>query len=278
MHSIGKIGLVIPESADPLDYELLDGIHRQAAALGYDTIILSGILNPMPDSGQDYYTQGFENIYSLVCQSRLDGILFVANRFHDDALRQKIYALFAQTNTPVLTIEHQADGHPCIIAEQHDGAYAMTKHLIEEHGCKKLWCIAGFEEDVPSLERLRGFTDAMQEAGLPIAEDAIHFGHYWRDIPEQLARDIAAGRYEAPDGVVCLSDAMAIYFGDELRRHGIAVPEWVKITGFDGMWYSAMHTPITTTVCGRERQLDEAAVCCLHELMTGTPAKPLGSR
>ena len=278
MNSIGQIGFVIPEIADPLDYELLDGIHRQAAALGYDTIILSGILNPMPDSGLDYYTQGFENIYSLVCQSRLDGILFAANRFHDDALRQKIYSLFAQTNTPVLTLDFQQKGHRCIIAEQHDGAYTMTKHLIEEHGCKKLWCIAGFEGEIPSLERLRGFTDAMQEAGLPIAEDTIHFGHYWRDIPEQLARDIAAGKYECPDGVVCLSDVMAIYFGDELQRQGIAVPEHVRVTGYDGMWYSAMHTPITTTVCGRERQLGESAVCRLYEIITGKSASPLGSK
>ena len=277
MQSIGTIGFVIPEIADPLDYELISGIFGQAAKLGYDVVIYSGVLNPMPDSRRDPYTEGFENIYALVCKNRLDGILFAANRFHDDALRQKIFTLFAQTNTPVLTLDFEQENHDCIIAEQHDGAYAMTKHLIREHGCRKLWCIAGFEEDTPSLERLRGFTDAMQEAGLPIAEDAIHFGHYWRDIPEQLAQDIAAGRYECPDGVVCLSDAMAIYFGDELRRCGIDVPGQVKVTGYDGMWYSAMHTPITTTVCGRERQFGEAAVCRLYQIMTGKPAKPLGS-
>ena len=252
-----RIGLILPEIADPLDYELLRGIHRQAAALGADVIVLSGILNPMADNPQDAYTEGFANIYDLVRTARLDGILFAANRFHDDALRQRIFSLFAQTNTPVLTLDFEQDGHPCIIAEQHDGAYAMTKHLIEEHGCKKLWCIAGFPEDAASLERLRGFTDAMQDAGLPIGEDAVHFGNYWRTIPEQLAQEIADGRHEIPDGVVCLSDAMAIYFGDALRKNGIDVPGQVKVTGYDGMWYSAMHAPITTTVCGREQQLGE---------------------
>ncbi|MBQ4466016.1 MAG: substrate-binding domain-containing protein, partial [Oscillospiraceae bacterium] len=277
-NNLRRIGLVIPEIADPLDYELVQGIYDQAAALGMDVIIYAGVLNPMPDSRRDYYTEGFENIYALVCRHRLDGILFAANRFHDDQLRQKIYALFAQTVTPVLTLDFEAEGQACLIAEQHDGAYAMTKHLIEDHGCRKLWCIAGFKDHAPSMERLRGFTDAMHDAGLPIGEDAIHFGNYWRDIPEQLARDILGGKYECPDGVVALSDSMAIYFGDTLRRGGIAVPQQVKVTGYDGMWYSAMHDPITTTVCGREKQLGEAAVCRLYEMMTGQQAQPLGSR
>lgn len=272
-----RIGLMIPEIADPLDYELLRGIYSQAAVLGADVIVLSGILNPMPDGVQDAYTEGFANIYDLVRTAKLDGILFAANRFHDDALRQRIFSLFAQTNTPVLTLDFSQDDHPCIIAEQHDGAYAMTKHLIEEHCCKKIWCIAGFPEDAPSLERLRGFTDAIQDAGLSIGEDAVHFGAYWRDIPEQLAREIAAGKYEMPDGVVCLSDAMAIYFGDELQRNGIDVPGQVKITGYDGMWYSAMHDPITTTVCGREGQLGETAVCRLFEMISGEKVQPLGT-
>ena len=273
-----RIGLVIPEIADPLDYELLRGIYAQAAALGADVAVLCGVLNPMPGSQQDAYTEGFSNIYDLVRTGQFDGILFAASRFHDDALRQRIFSLFTQTNTPVLTLDYQQGDHPCIIAEQHDGAYAMTMHLIREHGCQKLWCIAGFPEDAPSLERLRGFTDVMQEAGLPVGADAIHFGHYWRDIPEQLARGIAAGEYEIPDGVVCLSDAMAIYFGDALRKSGIAVPEQVKVTGYDGMWYSAMHDPITTTVCGRELQLGEAAVCRLFEMISGKPVQPIGSR
>ena len=273
-----RIGLIIPEIADPLDYELLDGIYRQAAALDCDVIVFTGILNSMPDSKPNSDTEGFENIYSLICTAKLDGILFAANRFHDETLRQKIFTLFAQTSTPVLTLDFSQTDFPCIIAEQHDGAYAMTKHLIEEHACKKLWCIAGFPEDTPSLERLRGFKDAMQESGLPIEEDAIHFGYYWKEIPEQLAREIAAGKYKCPDGVVCLSDTMAIYFEDELQKNGISVPEQVKVTGYDGMWYSAMHNPVTTTVCGREKQLGEMAVCRILEMITGEKIQSLDSR
>lgn len=38
MYSIGRIGLIMPEIVDPLDYEMLDGAYAQTAKLGYDII------------------------------------------------------------------------------------------------------------------------------------------------------------------------------------------------------------------------------------------------
>ena len=277
MNSIGKIGIIMPEITDPLDYELLDGIYGQAEKLGYDVIVFTGVLNSMSDEKRDYYTEGFENIYSLICKSSLDGLIFAADRFRNEGLIHRIFDYIAQTNIPVLALEYKHDMIPYINAEQHNGAYAMTKHLIEEHGCRKLYCIAGFPDHEPSKERLQGFIDAMNDFGLDVSDNNIFYGYYWRDIPEQIARDIAAGKIECPDGVVCLSDSMAIYFGSELSRNGIEVPDKVKITGYDGMWYSAMHTPIITTVCGRDRQFGETAVCRLYEIMNGKNCEAVGN-
>ena len=277
MDSIGKIGLIMPEITDPLDYELLDGIYAQAAKLGYDVVIFTGVLNSRSDEKHDYYTEGFENIYSLICKSRLDGLIFAADRFRNEELIHRILDYISQINIPVLALEYKHETLPYINAEQHDGAYAMTKHLIEAHGCRKLYCIAGFPDHEPSKERLQGFIDAMNDHGLAYDESCIFYGHYWRDIPEQIARDIAAGKIECPDGVVCLSDPMAIYFGSKLSRSGIEVPNKVKITGYDGMWYSAMRYPIITTICGRDRQFGETSVCRLYEMMTGGTCEPVGN-
>ena len=276
MNSIGKIGLIIPEIADPLDYEMLDGAYAQAAKLGYDMIIYTGIFNSQAEFQQDYYTDGLENIYSLICKSRLDGIIFAAERFHNDKLVDKIYDYLTQTNIPCLTLGYKRAGFPYINGEQHDGAYAMTKHLIDDHGCKKLYCIAGFPDHEPSQERLQGFIDAMNDSGLEIRENSIHYGWYWTDIPKDVAIQIADGKLERPDGVVCLSDTMAIAFCDALKRNGITVPDDIAVTGYDGVWYSIMHDPQITTIAGRDMQLGETAVCRLYEMMTGKPCETIG--
>ena len=198
MNSIGKIGLIMPEITDPLDYELLDGIYGQAAKLGYDVVVFTGVLNSMSDKERDYYTEGFENIYSLICKSSLDGLIFASDRFRNEQLVHIIFDYIAQIDIPVLALEYKYSNIPYINAEQHDGAYAMTKHLIETHGCRKLYCIAGFPDHEPSKERLQGFIDAMNYYGLEISKNNIFYGYYWRDIPEQIARDIAGGKIEAP--------------------------------------------------------------------------------
>ena len=278
MDSIGKIGLIMPEIADPLDYELLGGVYDQAKLLGYDVIVYTGVLNSLSDKERNYYTSGFENIYSLICKSRLDGLIFAAGRFRAEETVRDILDYIAQTDLPVLALEYEHESLPCLNARQHEGAYAMTSHLIEVHGCKNVWCIAGFPDHKPSQERLQGYLDAMRDHGLKVDESFIHYGRYGRDIPEEIARKIASGELPCPDGGVCLSDTMAIYFGDELSRNGIDVPRKVHITGYDGMWYSALHDPITTTVCGRDRQLGEDAVCRLYEMVTGQKPVCAGSR
>ena len=86
MNSIGKIGVLMPEVADPLDFELLRGIHNEAASLGYDVIVYCSIFHSQVEQQRNTYTNGQDNIFSLVTQHRLDGILFAAERFYNQPL------------------------------------------------------------------------------------------------------------------------------------------------------------------------------------------------
>ena len=75
MNSIGEIGVLLPEIVDPLDYDLLRGIHTEAAALGYDVLVYCSIYNSQAELQQDAYTHGLENIFTLLMQHRLDGVI-----------------------------------------------------------------------------------------------------------------------------------------------------------------------------------------------------------
>lgn len=84
MQCIGRIGVLVPEITDPLDYELLHGIQAQAFSLGYDVIVFSGIYNSQTEMQRDDYIKGLENIYNLIGKARLDGILYASDRFHHE--------------------------------------------------------------------------------------------------------------------------------------------------------------------------------------------------
>ncbi len=119
-----------PKSFDNslLDYEFLNAIFKPAKSLGYDVIIYTGIYNSQSEFQQDYYTSGLENIYSLICQNRLDSILFAGERFRNPEVIDKIIGCLKQTGIPTLVLGMQCDSFPHMNAKQHDGVYRRMWH------------------------------------------------------------------------------------------------------------------------------------------------------
>ena len=274
MDSIGKIGVLLPEIVDLLDYELLRGIHTEAAALGYDVIVYCSIYNSQVELQQDAYTHGLENIFTLLLHHRLDGVIFAADRFHNQELNDKIQGMLIQCGIPCLVLGEDRPPLQAIYPKQQDAMYRMTRHLIDAHGCKKIYCITGFPDNRPSAERTEGYRQAMLEAGLPFTDQDIFYGHFWREVPQQIGRQIAEGSLPMPDGIVCASDSMASALCEALQENGISVPEQIAVTGFDGSSDAWMHKLKLTTVTGRDLQLGADAVRKLYGIITGREISP----
>lgn len=270
MHAQRKLGVIMPSLADPLDYQLVEGIFDVAKPLGYDVFIYTGIYNSHIDLQQDSYIRGLENIYRLPAKQDLDGVLFAADLFHNQAVSDEIYGELMQSNIPCLVLGEALLPFENIQPRQQESMYHITKHMIEVHGCKKIYCITGMEGNDASEERLAGYRQAMCEAGLPIPENGILYGYFWKDVPEQIGQQIATGLLPRPDAIVCASDIMAAALCHSLQENGIAVPGDIKVTGYDGGWDAWLHQPRITTVEGRDRQYGADAVLMLHEMITGT--------
>ncbi|MBQ7012909.1 MAG: substrate-binding domain-containing protein [Oscillospiraceae bacterium] len=269
MQAIGKIGVIMPEIMDPLDYELLKGVRLQAEILGYDVIVFTGVFNSQLELQQGIYIDGLENIYELIGMAELNGILFGATYFNNEAVKARIYQILRQCNVPCLVLGDENPYFPCLYPQQRESMCMITEHLITEHHCRKLYCITGFPNHFESDERLAGFYDALDAAGIPREESRVFYGDFWKIIPRQIAEQIADGSIEKPDAIVCASDSMAIEVCDVLMESGISVPEEIAVTGYDGTWYASCHTPEITTIYGRERQYGIRAVCKLYEAVHG---------
>ncbi len=265
----GRIGVITPEIFDPLDYELLTGIHSHGAALGYDVFVFTGVRNTAHSFGKDEYTDGLENIYELVRTGNLDGIIFVAERFYNDTVESRIFSYIKEISVPCVIIGREHEGFVSVYAKQREVIRDITHHVIREHGCKKLYFLSGIENDRNSLERYRGFLDAVKAEGLHFDESGLFYGDFWKEKPKILAEKIASGEIDKPDAVICASDAMAISLCDTLMENGVRVPEDVIITGYDGDWGALTHKPSVTTATGRDGQTGGEAVRVLYRLMTG---------
>lgn len=265
MKSKGRIGVIMAHVVPPMDNELLGGIADAISQHGYDTVLITGIQNILNETYPDGYCDGLENIYSLLNYANLDGVIFAADRFLHDKIRKQILDTLIKRRFPSILIEHKYQGLDHVYAPQKEYIKAVTSHLINEHKCRKLYCISGFEGEPNSMERIEGFREALESEGLEFSENNVFYGHFWRDIPCSIADDIADGRLEMPDGVVCANDEMATAFCGRLKKRGIRVPQDIAVTGYDGNIDGFFNDPSITTVTGHDYQLGSMAAVRLLE-------------
>ncbi len=273
MEAKGRFGLLIPEINSPLDRDLVEGAFAQARQLGYDLIVYTGIYNCQREFRYDSYIAGLENIYTLICTQKLDGIIFAEERFHTRDVIEKVSSCLMQTDTPCLVLGGSSNRANTMNADEYGSMYRITRHMTDEHGCRKIYCLAGVPGHKSSEERLRGFRDACRDSGVSVNDSDIFYGWFWKDVPRQLGQDIAEGKLERPEAVVCCNDVMAAALIESLADNGINVPGDVKVTGFDGGLDSIICQPSVTTIAGRDKQFGADAVCRLYAMIAGVMPK-----
>lgn len=268
--SDGRMCLIIPHIVANVDRELINGIFAYLKEHNYDLFIITGISSFEVAKGESGFIDGMQNIYSLLEQADFDGILFAADYFTNQEIKQDIYQYLINRSIPVLVLEEKNDFFPYIYPEQRQAVRQLTNHLIWEHNCSKIYFLAGLREHHSSHERQLGFEDAMRENSLPFTENDVFYGDFWKEKPAEFGRKIAYGEIEKPDAIVCASDIMALSLIESLTQNGIKVPEDVKITGYDGITDAFLNNPPLTTVCYRNYQFGYAAAEKLYHIIYPT--------
>lgn len=158
-------------------------------------------------------------------------------------------------------------------ADNWAGTTALVRHMLEEHGKKRLFYVDGPAEAPDARERRNAFEEAVaRHPGATVT--GCFEGRFAAISGQQAARELltASGR-ELPDAIICGNDQMAIGVMRELQAAGVRVPADVAVTGFDDIRLGALFTPSLTTVRQSLRMLGERACSCLLERIAN-PALP----
>ncbi len=127
--------------------------------------------------------------------------------------------------------------------DQHQGATLAVDHLIKS-GAKTIAHIAGPKNWFDATERQRGWESALENSS---AERGVLLrGDWTADSGYALAKEIMAG--ELPDAIFVSNDQMALGALYALKEGGVAVPEKVRVVGFDNEPGTAFFSPPLTTV------------------------------
>ncbi len=208
------------------------GISEQSIRRGY-FVSLSMISRELEDYINDriLYGRSFDG-YILITREVADHVM--------PALRKR--------DMPAVLIGHDPafPDLSSVDVDNYDGAYQATRHLCAiGHEC--IATIMGAVHTQESRDRLRGYKQALRDAGCQVCEDRIMAGDYSQRRGYELMQDLLA-REPRPTAVFCACDAMAVGALLALHEAGIAVPEEMAIVGFDDLPTSQYTCPPLTTI------------------------------
>lgn len=124
----------------------------------------------------------------------------------------------------------------------------LTSHVIEA-GARRIGFVGDPQHCNSFRQRWLGFCDALSDAGLPLDRELCIIEE---DGPSYSNEDWLLQRFQRmtvkPDALICANDFLAIHIMSTLKRFGLAIPNDIMVTGFDGTPQSAVVDPSLTTV------------------------------
>jgi DNA-binding LacI/PurR family transcriptional regulator len=155
-----------------------------------------------------------------------------------------------------------------------DGARAAVTHLIAR-GCRRIAIMDAARRDdgVASL-RLEGYVQALATAGIPFDADLVEpVDLFTMDEGARAARAMIADHPDV-DGLFCVTDTLAFGAMRGLADAGIAMPDQVKVIGFDNVAEGAFSIPSLSTIDPDHELMAETAVRFLSQRIRGEEVEP----
>ena len=217
---------------------------------------------------------GKKNIIHLPDYASFDAIIILPNSFDIHGMDTELLTLVRENATcPVICMQNDfSEKYPefySITADNVETLYHMTKHIIEHHGFNDICFMSGPFDAKDSPDRLKGFRQAMDEAGLPVSPNMVFEGNYWMNRGAQALDFFMEGRKTYPQAIICANDFMALSICDELKKRGLKIPEDVAVTGFDGIHEGDQNDPPLTTVYISPANFAEAAIRIIEDVFAG---------
>jgi DNA-binding LacI/PurR family transcriptional regulator len=172
---------------------------------------------------------------------RANGVIFLGQgALHDQFNR------LAETDSRFVVWGAQIPGQKyCTVGTDNVlGGKRATQHLLKL-GRKRILFLGG--SDPEAMQRHRGYTEALQEAGIRIDDALIGRVEFEAESAES-AVDALATRKIPFDGIVAASDLIALGAIRALHRTGLQVPRDVSVVGYDNNLLSRLSTPTLSTV------------------------------
>jgi DNA-binding LacI/PurR family transcriptional regulator len=267
------LALLIPDLRNTEIFQQIAGEIATLARVHDYSLIWGGSGQPKLDA--DVSLQHGENLSEQFIAKHVDGVFFapyelmpggaeanarMAQRLHDAGVA---VVLIDRDFVPF----PRRSNFDLVGVDNLDGGHALGEHLIKLR-CQSI-CFVHPPHSAPSISaRIAGLRAAMDKHGLPWSRERVFEGE--ASDPAFMQRILRTGK---PDALVGANDHTAALLLQSLTKLRIAVPQKVRVVGFDDVVFATLVSPALTTI---QQPCREIALTAFRTMMDrlADPALP----
>lgn len=247
----GVIALALPELDAPYFAELAHHVVQAAMERGWTVLV--------DETGQiqDQALRARErSAVAGIREHLIDGVILNPLALDDADVRR-------YGSVPVVLLGERLGSQLAdhVAVDNEAAAAEATRHLIST-GRRRIAVIGAQPPPFghSARLRLRGYRDALAEAGIRYDPSLVVQVLNWRREPGAQAVPQLLGLPELPDAIFCFNDLLALGALRGLSEAGLRVPEDVAVVGFDDIEESRYAVPSLTTIAPDKEAIARSAV------------------
>lgn len=257
------VGLVVPDLLHPFFAEFAKSLNGVLRKNNYGLILTSSEEDPAIEQQEirTVLARGIDALLIASCQATLQGFYGVEDQ-----------------RTPFILIDRNFPSLRANFVGTNDYAAGLmaTRHLLSI-GKRKVAHIAG-PELAPGADRLRGYKDALKEAGIPVSSRWITSNPRVEELGESVGKEAMRTLLKSrtrPDAVFCYNDLTAIGAMQATLEAGLSIPQDIAFVGCGNVRYSDyLRIPLSSVDQSTAKLGEEAGRLALHLIANGAAARP----
>lgn len=230
------LGIIVPDMTIPYFPKLIRGAEAAARKRGYSLIAVN--------SDDDAERQ--RDLLSLLRSQRVEGILLVMAAA-PTPMNQ--IARMVEAGVRIVCLDRIPDRVPvdCVSVEDTEAADLGVTHLVEQ-GHRRIAIVTGPQTLRNERQRLLGYRQAMDRAGLPVDDDLVWFGNLRPEDVAAMCRARLSKSEGRPDALFCTNGPTGLGGLRALRDCGLRTPDDIAFVTVDELTVHDLFYPSITTV------------------------------
>lgn len=247
------IGLLIPSVANPFFADMASVIISEAHARHFTTIVVD-----MMEDGSNQ-----DEAIAAVLARQVDGMIVIPCAANSTLLEE-----VNREVVPIVLVDRYYEDVPLsyVTTNNYDGGLMATELLIANHH-KHIACIQGDPETIPNRMRVKGYRQAMENAGL--ARNEIISGNEFSIQNGYLETKLLLDRKHRPTAIFALSNTILLGAIKAIREASLGIPDDISIISFDNNKFLDYMVPPISRVSQPVEDMAKLASKILFEKISG---------